>query len=75
MFDSEGSRLKEEIDSLVVKIRELEAKQAETIISYEEKLKEKSKHIDYLDRLNQEQQENNENEIRTIKQLLEHTRR
>lgn len=75
MFDSEGGRLKEEIDSLVAKIRELEGRQAETVSSYEEKLKEKSKHIDYLDRLNQEQQENNENEVRTIKQLLEHTRR
>lgn len=40
--------------------------------TYEEKIKEKSKHIDYLDRLNQDQAENNENEIKTMKQLLEH---
>lgn len=39
--------------------------------NYEEKLKEKSKHIDYLDKLNQDQNENHENEIRTLKQIIE----
>jgi hypothetical protein len=72
MFDSEGSRLKEEIESLQIKIKELELKQTEIINSYEDKIKEKIKHIDYLDGLNQDQLENHENEVRTLKQLLEH---
>ena len=34
MFDSEGSRLKEEIDTLHYKIKDLEAKNAENIAHY-----------------------------------------
>lgn len=37
----------------------------------EEKIKEKTKHIDYLDKLNQDQNENHENETRTLKQIID----
>ena len=75
MYDSEGSRLKDEIETLQVKIKDLEGRHGEASISWDEKLKEKTKHIDYLDKLNQEQGENHENEIKTMKQLLEHQKR
>jgi SMC interacting uncharacterized protein involved in chromosome segregation len=39
IFDSEGNRLKEEIESLQFKIKDNEARQAETANSYEEKLR------------------------------------
>ena len=39
--------------------------------NYEEKLREKTKHIDYLDKLNQDQAENNENQIKTLKQIID----
>ena len=50
----------------------MENKLNDTTKNYEEKLKEKSKHIDYLDKLNQDQLENHENEIRSLKQIIDH---
>jgi|JI10StandDraft_1071094.scaffolds.fasta_scaffold2227247_1 chromosome segregation ATPase len=44
---------------------------SEAVSGYEDKIKEKSKHIDYLDKLNQDQSENHENEVRTLKQIIE----
>ena len=43
----------------------------QAISNYEEKLREKTKHIDYLDKLNQDQAENNENQIKTLKQIID----
>lgn len=71
MFDSEGSRLKEEIESLQFKIKDLDYRYSEAVSAHEEKLKEKSKHIDYLDKLNQDQNENHENEVRALKQIID----
>ena len=70
MYDSEGSRLKDEIETLQIKIKDLESRHGEALATHDEKVKEKTKHIDYLDKLNQEQAENHENEIKTLKQLL-----
>lgn len=61
IFDSEGNRLKEEIESLQLRLKDGEIKLVEATAAQEEKLKEKARHIDYLDKLNQDQQENYEN--------------
>lgn len=71
MFDSEGNRLKEEIEALQLKIKEMDYRYNEAVTGYEDKIKEKSKHIDYLDKLNQDQNENHENEVKTLKQIIE----
>ena len=71
MFDSEGNRLKEQIESLQIKIKELDYRYNEAVNGFEEKLKEKAKHIDYLDKLNQDQNENHENEVRSLKQIIQ----
>ena len=47
---------------------------SEAVSNFEDKLKEKSKHIDYLDKLNQDQAENSDNEIRTLKQIIDQTK-
>ena len=44
---------------------------SEAIGNFEDKLKEKAKHIDYLDKLNQDQLENSDNEVKTLKQIIE----
>lgn len=54
-----------------VKGKDLDYRYGEAIAAAEEKIKEKSKHIDYLDKLNQDQNENHENEVRTLKQIIE----
>lgn len=72
IFDSEGNRLKEEIESLHLRLKEADGKLAEAASGTEEKLREKERHIDYLDKLNRDQQETLENEIRTLKQIIEH---
>lgn len=71
MLDSETNRLREEIDTHVVKIKDLDYRYAEAVANYEDKIKEKSRHIDYLDKLNQDQNENHENEVKTLKQIIE----
>ena len=58
MFQSEGGRLKEEIESLMLKIRELEARAREADEKSEQRLREKDEHIQYLDQLNSDQREN-----------------
>ena len=55
MLDSETNRLREEIDTLQAKIKDMDYRYGEAVSSYEEKIKEKAKHIDYLDKLNQDQ--------------------
>ena len=72
IFDSEGARFKEEIETLQFRLKDAEAKRNELTNSYEEKLVEKARHIDYLDKLAQDQQENFENETKTLKQIIEH---
>jgi hypothetical protein len=57
IFDSEGNRLKEEIESLQLRIKDAEVKAGDAALSNDEKLREKEKHIDYLDKLNRDQQE------------------
>ena len=59
MLDSETSRLKEEIETLQAKIKDMDYRYGEAVGNYEDKLREKTKHIDYLDKLNQDQSENN----------------
>ena len=71
MLDSETNRLREEIDTLQAKIKDLDYRYGQAVANYEDKIKEKSKHIDYLDKLNQDQNENHENEVRTFKQIIE----
>ena len=71
MLDSETNRLREEIETLQAKIKDMDYRYGEAVQSYEEKIKEKAKHIDYLDKLNQDQAENFENEIKTLKQIID----
>ena len=72
MFQSEGARLKEEIDSLQYRIKDLENQIKETEIKYEEKLQEKDNHIEYLDTLNKDQREANDKEQAALRQIIEH---
>ena len=55
MFTSENGRLKEEIESLQYRNKDLESKIEEIEEKYELKLKEKEDHIQYLDQLNNDQ--------------------
>ena len=71
MLDSETNRLKEEIETLQAKMKDMDYRYSEAVSNFEEKLKEKSKHIDYLDKLNQDQSENSDNEIKTLKQIID----
>ena len=71
MLDSETNRLKEEIETLQAKMKDMDYRYGEAVSNFEEKLKEKSKHIDYLDKLNQDQSENSDNEIKTLKQIID----
>ena len=71
MLDSETNRLREEIETLQAKIKDMDYRYGEAVAGHEEKIKEKAKHIDYLDKLNQDQAENYENEIKTLKQIIE----
>ena len=74
MLDSETNRLKEEIETLQAKMKDMDYRYSEAVSNFEDKLKEKSKHIDYLDKLNQDQAENSDNEIRTLKQIIDQTK-
>ena len=71
MLASETNRLKEEIETLQAKMKDMDYRYSEAVSNFEEKLKEKSKHIDYLDKLNQDQSENSDNEIKTLKQIID----
>ncbi len=72
IFDSEGNRLKEEIQSLQLRLKDADNKLADASSTTEDKLREKERHIDYLDKLNRDQQETLENEIKTLKQIIDH---
>ena len=52
-------------------MKDMDYRYGEAVSNFEEKLKEKSKHIDYLDKLNQDQSENSDNEIKTLKQIID----
>ena len=58
MLDSETGRLREEIETLQLKIKDMDYRYGEAVANFEEKVKEKARHIDYLDKLNQDQNEN-----------------
>lgn len=71
MFASEGGRLKEEIESLLHRNKDIELKLRETEEKYEARLKDKEDHITYLDELNSDQKEANEKEQQALKQIIE----
>lgn len=72
MFQSEGGRLKEEIESLLMKVRQLESKNKEIEERSELRLRQKDQHIQYLDQLNSDQRENADKEQNALKQIIEH---
>lgn len=72
MFQSEGGRLKEEIESLLMKVRQLEAKNKEIEERSELRLRQKDEHIQYLDQLNSDQRENADKEQNALKQIIDH---
>ena len=72
MFQTEGGRLKEEIESLLLRIRDADNKMKDVEDKYEQKLKEKDEHIQYLDQLNTDQKENADKEQNALRQIIEH---
>lgn len=72
MYQTESGRLKEEIESLLLRIKEGDYRIKEVEDKYEAKLKEKNDHIEYLDKLNQDQKENTDKEQSSLKQIIEY---